>query len=252
MMLTADLMLLAAIVLIGGLVKGVSGFGYAAVGTGLAAVMLPGGDAVTVMILPVMVANLVLLRDLRGNGLRQCTARFWPFLVAAGAGTVGGMALLQSAPPTGVRLGLGLIILTYATAKSGIVSSRVWGAVSPGDGVRSQGVLGGVSGLIFGATNIGVQFVAYLDSRDLRHEVFVGVLAGIMLGVSLLRVGMAWWIGLYTGSLLHTSLLISFAGLIGVMVGERGRQLLPAATISRLVLLLLAGIGLRLVAAGIT
>lgn len=57
--------------------------------------------------------------------------------------------------------------------------------------------------MVFGASNIAVQVVADLDRLDRDRATSVGVLAMVLVGISTVRVGAAWTLGLYgSGSLL--------------------------------------------------
>jgi hypothetical protein len=75
----------------------------------------------------------------------------------------------------------------------------------------------------------------------------------ILVGISTMRVGAAWTMGLFGGSdLLVLSLVAAVPGLAGVVVGQRLRTRVPAATLDALALGLLSVIGLKLVQGGAT
>lgn len=249
-----------AIVFLGGLVKGTAGFGYAIVSTAVLATLFSPTVAVVVMILPMLVANVRLLGELERSALASCVARFWPYVLAAAVGTLTGMALLDRIPRPLMALGLGLFTLAY------VATSQPW-VVLPGQawarercfrpGTPAKVTLGFVSGVVFGASNVAVQVVAYLDSLELGRSTFVGVLAMILVGVSVLRLGAAWWLGLFgTGTtsaaaLVGLSAAASVPGLAGVAAGQRLRRRLPDQYVTAGALLLLAVIGTKLLADGV-
>ncbi|MDG5758463.1 hypothetical protein QA600_03820 [Natronococcus sp. A-GB1] len=112
--------------------------------------------------------------------------------------------------------------------------------------------LGGVSGLVFGATNVGVQVVAYVRSRDLDPGLFVGVLALVFLGINAVRVGAASAFGLYPSigvALLSVALAVPALG--GVFLGRRVRPRIGDRSRRLGVLGLLAIVGARLLLDGI-
>ena len=112
--------------------------------------------------------------------------------------------------------------------------------------------IGFAGGVIFGGSNVGVPIVAFLDSLDLDRSTFVGVVALIFLGISIVRVGVAWLLGLYgPGSVLWLSVVVAGPGLLGVVGGRRLREHLPARYVERFVQLLLLVIGVRLVLASV-
>lgn len=249
------LALVAAIVFAGGVVKGLAGFGYAVAGTALLATVLDPATAVVVMILPTLAANVVLLRELGPGQLEACFRRFRPYLLAAVVGTAAGMVFLRGLPTGAVALGLGVLTLGYVGGK------QPWVAV-PGAGRAGQACLregrvaaaglGLASGAVFGATNVAVQVVAYLDGLDLDRATFVGVLAMVLVGISSLRVALAAGLGLYGGGpTLGYSLLAVVPGLVGVRAGGALRRLAPERLQLAGVLALLTVIGVRLTAAGL-
>lgn len=257
MVLGIDGVVLATVVLVvflGGLVKGVTGFGAAIVSTATLATLFDPPFAVVVVILPMLAANLTLVTSLGREGLRSCFVRFWPYVLAALVGTLAGMTLLEVVPQAMLSLGLGLFTLAYVTFTQSAVTV-------PGEawlrercfrsGSFAKAALGFVSGAVFGASNAAVQIVAYLNSQDLDRSTFVGVLAMILVGVSGLRVGAAWVLGLYGGTaLLTVSALAIVPGLVGVRAGQHARQYIPEAYQTAGALLLLTVIGIRLTTKG--
>ncbi len=249
------LALALAIVAFGGLVKGLVGFGYAIASTVILATILPPSQAVVVMILPTLVANLALVRELDRAGLASCVRRFWPFVAAAVVGTLAGMALLGRVPKRELAAGLGAFTLAYVAFKQDRVAlpGEQWAReVCFTGSLASKVGLGLASGFVFGASNVAVQVVAYLDSLDLDRSTFVGVLAMILVGVSTVRIGAAAVLGLYdAGGLLAVSVVASVPGVLGVKAGERLRDRLPEATLGTAVVVLLAVIGVRLLLKGL-
>jgi len=254
MLSTTALVLAGFVVLFGGLVKGTVGFGYAIASTALLAVFLSPSTAVVLMILPMLAANVSLLRELDRDEFSRCLVQFWPYVLLAMVGTVLGMLLLDVVRTSLLTPALGLFTLAYVAVK------QPW-IVLPGERAVARycfrrdtavkAALGFVSGIVFGLSNVAVQVVAYLDSLDLDRSTFVGVLAMILVGVSGLRVGMAWTLGLYDGgNVLLYSAGLSVPGLVGVTLGGRLRRFSSDRTQLAAVLVLLSIIGVRLVTVG--
>ncbi|SDF15459.1 sulfite exporter TauE/SafE family protein [Halorientalis regularis] len=249
------LALVFAAVFAGGLVTGVTGFGYAIVATATLASLLEPRTAIVVVILPILAANLSLVTELDRAGLRSCVRRFWAFVAAGAVGTVAGMVALTRIPAAPLSAGLGLFTLGY------VAVSQPWIAL-PGqrrfesfclvETHARKGLLGVAAGLVFGASNVGVQVVAYLRSLDLDHETFVGVVAMIFLGVGTVRVATAWLLGLYgSSSLLAVSAAAAVPGLVGVTVGKRLRPMITPRRRNAAVYTMLLVIGVRLAGAGL-
>jgi hypothetical protein len=240
---------------LGGFVTGMTGFGFAVVSTALLTTVLDPASAVVVMILPVLGANVTLVRELDADGLRSCIGRFWPFVAAATVGTVAGMAVLSRVPARPLAGALGVFVLGFVAVSQQRVAlpGRSW--VQRRCFVASipaKAGLGLVSGLVFGATNVGVQVVAYLKSLDLDRSTFVGVVAMVFLGVSTVRVVVAWTFGLYGGLETVTLSAVAVApGFLGVAVGRRARGRVPPRVQRAGVFLLLTAIGVRLLSRGL-
>jgi uncharacterized membrane protein YfcA len=252
---TDVLVLIAIIVFFAGTVTGITGFGYALIGTVGSAAILGPQQAVVLMIIPVFISNVPLLRELNREQLLTCGRRFTSFIVAAAVGTVIGMAILQWVPTAILTFGLGMFTLGYVAFTQDTVPIPGKGHVTSNyfeQHPNAQLGIGFGSGLIFGASNVGVSMVAYLDSLDLSRSIFVGVLALIFLGISSIRVGAAWVLDLYgTGALVWLSVGVALVGLVGVESGQRIRHLLPDRYIDEFVLVLLVIIGIRLIVASV-
>ena len=249
------LALVVTVVLLAGILTGVAGFGLALVATMALATVLPPATAVVVMIVPVLAANLSLLSDLDRGSVERCGRRFGPYIGAALVGTLAGTALLDRLPDRPLTLGLGLVTLAFVVSAQGAIDLPGLDRLRDRCFVESRGgmlVLGGVSGLLFGATNVGVQVVAYVRSRGLSHGLFVGVIAMVFVGINTVRAGLAAVLGLYPDTpTLVLSIVLAAPAIVGVAAGKRLRPRVPEGYREPLVLSLLALIGLRLLAGGL-
>lgn len=184
------LILGSAAVIIGGLVKGLSGFGYAVVSTSLLASLFQPSKAVAFMILPLIAIQLELVNNLEKREIKTCTNNFKPYIVGLTVGTLAGFFSISLLPTSMVKAGLGLLTFVFALSRIDSFSVHL-GRLKKKCFRKSAKVqipLGIVSGVVFGATNVGVQVVAYLKSMELPNRKFVGLLALIMIPVSGLRI----------------------------------------------------------------
>ncbi len=247
------LVLLVGIAFLAGVVNGLAGFGFAVVGTMALATVFSPALAVIVMIVPILAANLTLVSELSTNELRSCGRRFGPLVVSALVGTVLGMVLLDVLPEAPLRVGLGVLTLAFVASQQQAVDVPTVGlGGSRLETTAAMVAIGSLSGLVFGATNVGVQIVAYLRSRDLTHSLFVGVVAMVFVGINGIRVGAAGLLGLYpTLAVFGLSVLAALPAVAGVSVGSRLRSRVSTRTRRWTVLGLLTGIGIRLLLAGL-
>lgn len=110
------------------------------------------------------------------------------------------MLVLDRLPEAPLRVGLGLLSLAFVLTAQRVVTVPGLARAKEGCFVErstAMAAAGGVSGAVFGGTNVGVQFVAYPRSCDLPHGLFVGVVALVFLGANGVRVVVAGTVGLY-------------------------------------------------------
>jgi uncharacterized membrane protein YfcA len=247
--------IVTGIVIVAGATNGLAGFGFAVVGTMALATIIDPATAVVFMILPILAVNVSLVRDLSQRELRTCSQRFGPLIAAALVGTVVGMAVLDRLPEAPLRVGLGLLTLGFVATAQKRVPLPGWVSVGNSDLGKTPFAMigiGGVSGALFGGTNVGVQLVAYLRSFDLSHSLFVGVVALVFLGLSITRVAFAGVFGLYpSAAVAGASVLATVPAVAGVAVGKQLRTAISDRARRAAVLTLLSIIGLRLTAGGL-
>lgn len=246
--------IVVAVTVVAGAVNGVAGFGFALVGTMVMATVLDPAVAVVFMIVPILAVNVSLVGELSRSQLTTCGRRFAPLVAAALVGTVLGMVVLEQLPAGPIRGALGLVTLSFVASAQHV---RPLPAFPGGDDGGSCGTLymlgfGGLSGVLFGGTNVGVQLVAYLRSLDLSHGLFVGVVAIVFVGLNAVRVGVAGVLGLYPSRLVFAaSLAAAGPALVGVSVGKRLRERVGDRARRGAVLGLLTLVGVRLVLGGL-
>lgn len=246
---------LVAVVFVAGAVNGVAGFGFAVVATMTLATVVDPAVAVVFVVVPILAVNLTLAGELSGEQVRTCGRRFRPLLAAAVLGAVPGMVVLDVLPEGPLRVVLGLVALAFVLSVQETVAVPGLARARAGCFVErpaAMAAVGGVGGALFGATNVGVQLVAYLRSCELRHDLFVGVVAVLFLSLNAVRVGAAVVLGLYP-SLVVAGLSVAAAvpAVAGVVLGSRLRETIPARARGAAVLGLLTVVGLQLLRTGL-
>lgn len=245
----------AVAVLVAGCVNGIAGFGFALVGTMALASVVNPTTAVVFMVVPILAVNLSLVRELSVEELETCGRRFGPLLVAALAGTVVGMLVLDRLPEAPLRVVLGALTLSFVLVRQSVVPVPGLERARDGCFVENPAAMvsvGGVFGVVFGGTNVGVQFVAYLRSCDLSHGIFVGVVAMLFVGLNGARVVLAGTLGHYPSrAVVLGSLAAVLPAVLGVALGLRLRDRITESHREGAVLALLTVIGARLLLGGL-
>jgi len=236
---------IAAILLAGGLVKGVVGIGLPLVTIPLLALFVPVPTAVAAMCVPILVSNLYQSRQ--GFAVRPILHRFWPLLVTLMLGVMLGAQLLVALDPEVLNIALGATVLVFAvfsllTPRFSIPPAReVWLGPSIGFGA---GLLGGLSSFF------GPPIIVYLVSLKLPKDLFVAVVAMVFLSGGLpLYVVLVWY-----GVLDWDAAIFGAVGVVpvmlGVFAGQHLRRRVPQDRFRLMILAVLMLIGANLVRRG--
>ena len=243
-----NLLIPATIILLGGLVKGLNGFGYAVVSTTLLATVMPAQQAVTLMIIPLILANIHILKEVTRRELQNCIERFGPYIITAVTGVTAGTLLIDFIPQNLLSQAIGLFTLLFVASKIEPISDLFDSGLDYcAENPRIEPVLGLISGTVFGSTNIGVPFVAYFQQIGLEKKKFATMVALTVLLSSLIRIPLATYLGMYSGPQnILFSVLLAGPGLLGVEAGIVLRKKIPQRYFYRASLLLMTVIGFKL------
>lgn len=241
-----QILAITAIIILGGLIKGLNGFGYALVSTPLLGFLMPIEQAVALMIIPLLAANTELIFEIDRKELLNCIENFSGLITSLLIGATAGMLLLSWIPTRPLETAVGLTAVTFSVSKSRFLHEKTSKA-SEICFKSWEPAIGFLSGIVYGASNVAVTAVAYLKSRDLTQEKFTATLAAIILILSVYRIFLAQVTGLYGGNdRILFSLILGVPALIAVKIGTEISDHLPQKFIQQLSLLTIAVIGLRL------
>lgn len=150
---------LLLIFILAGFVKGVTGMGLPTVAMGLLGMFMPLPVAAALLVIPSFVTNVLQL--VSGPSVMMIIRRLWLMMLLILAGTLAASSLLISINPRWSAFGLGTALMIYA----------VFALVSPSLSVSQASekwlspVIGGITGLITGATGVFVMPVVPIFSR---------------------------------------------------------------------------------------
>jgi uncharacterized membrane protein YfcA len=235
------LLAIAAVFVLAGLVKGVTGMGLPTVAMGLLGTMMPPLAAASLLILPSLLTNLWQL--LAGPNCVALARRLGTMMLGVVVGTGLGAALPGEGASVWRVSGLGLALLVYAV--SGLAA---WQPRVPVRWERyGSPVVGVLTGLVTGATGVFVMpAVPYLQALGMPREDLVQAL-GLSFTVSTLALagGLAHGGALHLGNLAASSAALAPA-LLGMLFGQWLRRRIPAATFRRGFFACMAALGLEL------
>jgi uncharacterized membrane protein YfcA len=209
----------AAALLAGGLVKGVVSIGLPIVALPLMMAVVDVKIAVGLLIVPVLLSNII--QAAQGEGTMALTRRFAPLLVALAIGTLIGTALFAALDRSTLLLTLGPTAVLFATASllqpdlKLTPRSERWLAVPVG---LTSGIVGGMS------TLFGPMLSIYVVGLHLPRDTFVKAIGMLyVLAAAVMLVGAA-----AHGTVGPLLLLMSTLGMVpvyaGMVIGQRIRS----------------------------
>lgn len=235
----ADALLVAGIFLLGGLVKGVAGFGLPTISLGLLALTRPLPEAMPLVLLPTITTNI--WQALAGGALKSALRRLWGFLLAAAVGTLGAAGMLSRADAA-VLAGILGVVLVLSSAMA--LLGPNWPVPSPGKERVLSPVMGGLSGVLAGLTgSFMVPAAPWLAALRLPPDVFVqGFGLGAVVATLCLALALAGQ-GLLPPGLGLASCAVLVPAFLGMTAGRWLRQGMREATFRRVVQLCLLVLG---------
>lgn len=244
-----EFVVIFCILIFAGLIKGLVGFGEAIIGVSLISLILSPQEAVILMIIPVMVSNMSLVREVEPDTMENLVSNNRVLISSILGGTVLGMFFLGTVSSNLLSPIIGTIMVLYSVVKfRGLNLHLTYFHQIPGK-VRSflAFLLGSLGGFIFGSTSIGALIVIYFEYLELPRKKFLGILGFVFLLISIVRIGFSYYLGYYTeSSILYLSAMASIPVFIGVNIGKYIGEENSNELHKELVLLLFLVIGLRL------
>lgn len=232
---------LFVIFILAGFVKGVTGMGLPTVAMGLLGIFMPLPVAAALLVIPSFVTNVLQLFS--GPAMMQIISRLWLMMLLILAGTVAASSLLININPAWSASGLGVALILYATFA--LVSPLL--TVSPAREKWLSPVIGGVTGIITGATGVFVMpAVPFLQSLSFSKDELVQAL-----GLSFTVSTVALAAGLYLHDAFRVeqfslSFVVLFPALAGMWLGQKVRARISARRFRQCFLLFLIVLGMEL------
>ena len=233
---------LSLIFILAGFVKGVTGMGLPTVAMGLLGMFMPLPIAAALLVIPSFVTNMLQL--FTGPSVRLIISRLWLMMLLIVAGTVSASSLLITINPAWSAFALGVALIVYAAFA--LVSPSL--TVSQASEKWLSPVIGGVTGVITGATGVFVMpAVPFLQSLRFSKDELVQAL-----GLSFTVSTVALAVGLYLHDAFRVeqfslSFLSILPALAGMWLGQKVRARIGAKRFRQCFLLFLIVLGMELI-----
>ena len=235
------IILLAVFLVVAGLMKGIIGVGTPIVALPLLSMLIDVRAAVMLLSMPLILSNIP--QAIEGGKTLACFIRLVPVLLGMIPGILLGVTILVSGDPATTKVIAGSVIVLVAGLTLVAPRLRLREGLKTPVGVAAGfagGVLGGVAAMP------GPLVFTYLLAKGLHGKEFTKeaslflVLSSVLLAIFLSSSQIFSWADMLTS----TSALIPVG--IGMYLGQRLRDLVPAGFFTRtvLVVVLLSGLGL--------
>ena len=245
--MTPTVMVLSALALFaGGAVKGLVGIGIPLVSLSLLSLFLPLADAVVLLPVPIIVANV--WQSIVTPHFVSAICRFWPLVLAMLIGTVAGAHVLTALDAASLNLLVGTLVVLFTLSSIMNPELRLPVRFERGVGVVAGavgGFMGGISALF------GPPIILYLTSLRLDRESFVGVISSIYLCSAVGLVIVFGSVGVMSQAQFVESAVASVPLMLGVWAGQRYRGGIREAVFRKLLLVVVLGVGVRLILLGV-
>ena len=245
--MTPTVMVLSALALFaGGAVKGLVGIGIPLVSLSLLSLFLPLADAVILLPVPIIVANV--WQSIVTPHFVSAIRRFWPLVLAMLIGTVAGAHVLTALDAASLNLLVGTLVVLFTLSSIMNPELRLPVRFERGVGVVAGavgGFMGGISALF------GPPIILYLTSLRLDRESFVGVISSIYLCSAVGLVIVFGSVGVMSQAQFVESAVASVPLMLGVWAGQRFRGGIREAVFRKLLLVVVLGVGVRLIVLGV-
>jgi uncharacterized membrane protein YfcA len=234
--------LVLAIFLLAGAVKGVVGLGLPTVSLAALSIVVELPVAVMLMVIPSAITNL--WQALDGPHFVELMRRFWLMLLASAIGVWFAYGLLLITNPKAMTGVLGITLCAYAAVS--LPGRRLVPRVTREPIVSPM--IGLTTGALAGATgSLVMPMVPYLQALELERDTLVQMM-GISFTVSTVAIGVAILDhGTYDGEQALLSLAALVPAVVGMKLGQKLRRRFSEAMFRRCLFIGLLVIGIRLI-----
>ena len=218
-----DTLLIAAVFMVAGMVKGIVGLGLPTISMALLALFMPPAEAAALLVIPSLITNLWQAGPMRK--LLPILRRIGGMQMGIAAGTLAGAAVLGAPAGSWAAVALGGALVAYAA----------WGffgkpLLVPANAEKSMGPLAGaLTGVVTAATGVFViPAVPYLQALALQRDDLVQAM-GVSFTVSTVALAIGLWFNdSYSIGAVSASVLMLAPALIGMYAGQYLRMRLSA------------------------
>ena len=242
-----ELLISTVAILLGGFLKGATGAGAPVIGVPILAAIIDIQFAVAVFAVLNLISNIWHSFAYR---IHRAESRLvYGFAIAGAAGAFIGSVLLTSLPTDILLASLAAIVLAYIFLR---LTQPDW-VLDRSAGLRLMPYAGLVGGLMQGAGGISAPVsVTFLNAMRLSREEFIATISVFFVAMSIVQIPSLSLFGILTLERALVAVAATFPFFIALYVGELAAKHISRVTFDRIILVLLAGISIRLIWLSVT
>jgi len=237
----SSLLLIAAVFVLAGFIKGTLGLGLPTVAMGLLAVAMPPGQAIAIVIVPAIVTNI--WQTFIGGYLRDILRRLWPLMVGTVIGIWLNGGLLTGPYAAYAKVLLGVMLVIYAL----VGLSRFDFKIAQRDEKWVGGIVGLATGVISAATGVQViPSMPFMQAIGMERDELVQALGVFFTTATVALAFNVTAAGLLTAATALPGAVAMAASFAGMFIGQRLRSRMRPKIFSRWFLIAMIFLGLYL------
>ena len=240
------LILIAAVFVFAGFIKGVVGLGLPTVSMGLLAATMAPTRALAIVIVPAVVSNI--WQTFAGPHLGDIVRRLWPLLIGTLIGAWLNAGAMSGPYAQDIPIALGIVLVVYAV----MGLSRMAFTVARRDEKWVGGIVGVVTGMISIAT--GVQVVPsmpFMQAIGMEKDELVQALGVFFTVATLALTANLTNSGVLSAATALPGAIALAASFAGMLLGQAVRSKMPAESFRRWFLVGMIALGIYLAASSI-
>jgi uncharacterized membrane protein YfcA len=235
------LVIIAAVFLLAGFVKGTIGMGLPTVAIGLLATQMPPAHALAIVIVPAIVTNI--WQTFVGPYLRDIVRRLWPLMIGTVLGIWSGAGLMTGPYAHYGTIVLGVLLVIYAI----VGLSKVRFSVPRRNEKWIGGIVGLITGVISAATGVQViPSMPFMQAIGMEKDELVQALGVFFTTATLALAFNLTGAGLLNATVAIPGLVAMVAAFAGMYAGQAIRSRMDAETFRRWFLIAMLLLGLYL------
>ncbi len=236
------LALIAAVMVLGGIVKGAIGLGLPLVCVGFMSMFLPAKEVLGISVLPILITNVFQVYE-TGAGL-STVRRFWPMVVCMLIGLVIGAQQAASLSPSDLYAAIGSVLVLFCL--TGFFRPNT--VMPKSMEFPASLVAGSIAGLSGGISTVwGPPVSMYLLMTGMKKEEFVRTVGIVWCSVAFPLTLLYAYSGIIGAHNVYYSLAACAPALAGLWLGQRIRKRISQEIFRRILLATLLFIGLNLI-----